>query len=203
MTGLLPDGHLPPPPGHLPPRTFAPEDIYPRGLLPPRTLPPRTFAPRRTFAPFVWRITFGQNVYSNTPISATPHESVKVVDNIYLGHPVTKNRQNPLVEETTKDFTCKVNEFSSYFDKVNCDVKSVLFKLYCTSFMVHRYVLYMMELLRFLILHRTAPRRIWGLPYRTRRKLLPHIVRFYMSGACPQGVQGVRPPPCSPPFLIK
>ena len=46
----------------------------------------------------------------------------------YLGHPITNNRQNPLVEETTKDFTCKVNGFSSYFDKVNCDVK-----LYCTS----------------------------------------------------------------------
>ena len=51
----------------------------------------------------------------------------------YLGHPVTNNRQNPLVEETTKDFTCKVNGFSSYFGKVNCDVKSVFFKLYCTS----------------------------------------------------------------------
>ena len=27
-----------------------------------------------------------------------------------------------------------MNGFSSYFSKVNCDVKSVLFKLYCTSF---------------------------------------------------------------------
>ena len=52
----------------------------------------------------------------------------------YLGHPVTNNRQNPLVEETTKDFTYNMNGFSSFFDKVNCDVTSVLFKLYCTSF---------------------------------------------------------------------
>ena len=42
----------------------------------------------------------------------------------HLGHPVTNNRQNPLVEETIKDFTCKVNGFSSYFDKVNCDVSA-------------------------------------------------------------------------------
>ena len=34
----------------------------------------------------------------------------------------------------------------------------------------------------FNIAHRTALRRIWGLPYRTRRKILPHIVRFYV---CP------------------
>ena len=72
---------------------------------------------------------------SSQPIVQDNHESVKVVDNMqYLGHPVTNNRQNPLLVETTKDFTCKLNGFSSYFDKVNCDVKSVLFKLYCTSF---------------------------------------------------------------------
>ena len=76
----------------------------------------------------------------------------------YLGPPVTNNRQNPLVEETTTDFTCKVNGFSSYFDKVNRDVKSVFFKLYCTGFYgAQVYVLYVMELLRFLILHIGRP----------------------------------------------
>ena len=54
----------------------------------------------------------------------------------YLGHPVTNNRHNPLVEETTKDFTCKVNGFSSYFDKV---VMLRVCFLSCTVhvFMVH------------------------------------------------------------------
>ena len=121
---------------------------------------------------------------SSQPRIQRNNESVKVVDNMqYLGHPVSNNRQNLLVEETTKDFTCKVNGFSSYFDKLNCDVKSVHFKLYCTS-------LYGAQLCAlcdgviemFNIAHRTALRRIWGLPYRTRRKLLPHIVRFYV---CP------------------
>ena len=62
---------------------------------------------------------------SSQPRVQGNNESVRVVDNMqYLGHPVTNNRQNPLVEGTTKDFICKVNVLSSYFDKVNCDVKS-------------------------------------------------------------------------------
>ena len=101
----------------------------------------------------------------------------------YLGHPVTNNRQNPLVEETTTDFTCKVNGFSSYFDKVNCDVKSVLFKLYCTSFYGAQVCALCDGVIEiFNIACRKALMRIWGLPCRTRGKLLPHIVRFYV---CP------------------
>ena len=108
---------------------------------------------------------------SSQPRVQGNNESVKVVDNMqYLGHPVTNNRPNPLVEETTKDFTCKVNGFSSYFDKVNCDVKSVLLSCTAHVFMVHRYVLDVMELLRCLILHIGRPLGgyAWGLPYRTR-----------------------------------
>ena len=67
---------------------------------------------------------------SSQPRVQGNNESVKVVDNMqYLGHPVTNNRQNPLVQETTKDI-CKVDFFYlSYFDEVNCDVKSVFFKV--------------------------------------------------------------------------
>ena len=101
----------------------------------------------------------------------------------YLGHPVTNNRQNSLVEETTKDFTCKVNGVSSYFDKINYDVKSVFFKLYCTSFYGAQVCTLCDGVIEiFNIAHRTALRTIWGLPYRIRRKLLPHIVCFYV---CP------------------
>ena len=61
------------------------------------------------------------------------------------------------ISETTKDFTCKVNGFSSQFDMVNCDVKIVLFKLYCTSSYGAQVCAYVMELLRFLILHIGRP----------------------------------------------
>ena len=50
---------------------------------------------------------------------------------------ISNNRRNPLVEETTKDFTCKVNGFLSYFDKVNCNVKSVLLSCTAQVVMVH------------------------------------------------------------------
>ena len=82
------------------------------------------------------------------------NESVKVVDNMqYLGHPVTNNRQNPLVEETTKDFTWTWTWTGFHHISIR-----VCF-LSCTAqvFMVHRYVLYVMELLRFLILHIGRP----------------------------------------------
>ena len=55
----------------------------------------------------------------------------------------------------------------------------VLFKLYCTScYGAQVYALCDGVIEIFNIAHRTALRRIWGLPYITCRKLPSHIVRF-------------------------
>ena len=101
---------------------------------------------------------------SSQPRVQGNNENVMVVDNIqYLGHPVSNNRQNPLVEETIKDFTCKVNGFSLYFDKVNCDVKSVLFKLYCTNLYCAQVCALCDGVIEiFNVAHRTALWRIGG-----------------------------------------
>ena len=74
-----------------------------------------------------------------------------------------------------------MNGFSSYFEKVNCDVKSVLFKLYCTSFYgAQVYVIYVMELLEFVILHIVRALGGYGGSRIEPVESFCHIVRFYV-----------------------
>ncbi len=83
-----------------------------------------------------------------------------------------------LVKPVINDFNVKVNTFLAYFNDVVCDIKNTLFKQYCTSFygsllctLFDREI----EDLYLYIAWRKAQRRVWGLPYMTHCRLLPHV----------------------------
>ncbi len=94
----------------------------------------------------------------------------------YLGHTVINDINDSLVKPVINDFNVKVNTFLAYFNDVACDIKNKLFKQHCTRFYgSHLCALFDREIEDFYIAWRKAQRRVWGLPYMTHCRLLPHV----------------------------
>ncbi len=94
----------------------------------------------------------------------------------YLGLTVTNDINDSLVKPVINDFNVKVNTILAYFNDVACDIKNTLFKQYCTRFYgSHLCTLSDREIEDLNIAWRKAQRRVWGLPYLTHCRLLPHV----------------------------
>jgi hypothetical protein len=104
-------------------------------------------------------------------------DRVKVVNKMkHLGHVITDDVNDTLIQPIVNDFNVKFNTFLAYFNKVRCDVKNTLFKQYCTSFYgAHISVLYHKDIDNLYVTWRKAIRKVWQLPYRAHCKLLPRV----------------------------
>jgi hypothetical protein len=105
------------------------------------------------------------------------NERVSVVEEFkYLGHIISNKKNDPMIKCVKNDFVTKVNTFLGNFTGVSSDVKSDLFKQYCTSFYGSQScMLYHKSFNELNIAWRKAMRRIWNVPYRTHGALLPFI----------------------------
>ena len=126
------------------------------------------------------------------------NELVNVVNEIkYLGHIISNKKNDPMIKSVKDDFVKKVNTFLGNFSNVSSEVKSSLFRQYCTSFYGSQScMLYHSSFNELRIAWRKSMRRIWNVPYRTHGALLPVIssqnpcdvslykrfMRHYMSG---------------------
>ncbi len=94
----------------------------------------------------------------------------------YLGHTVTNDINDSLVKPVINDFNVKVFTFLAYFNDVVCDITNTLFNQYCTGFYgSHLRTLFDRAIEDLYIAWRKAQRRVWGLPYMTHCRLLPHV----------------------------
>ena len=110
-------------------------------------------------------------------------EIVEVVNEmIYLGFKMSTNIQDDFSSDyVIKDFNTKCNIFMGDFNNIDSCLKNELFSVYCTSF----YGSHMCNLHKVEVVDtqwRKVIRRIWGLPYRTHRALLPHICKLLPPG---------------------
>jgi hypothetical protein len=119
-------------------------------------------------------IVFGDNVCPKVYVN---DQIVRVVTEIdYLGHKISKDRNNNLVKHIVNDFNVKFNSFIGDFHCVTSEVKNSLFKQYCCSFYsFQNCAFYTKECERLFTAVRKAQRRMWGLPNICHRRYLPII----------------------------
>lgn len=107
-------------------------------------------------------------------------EKVEQVTSInYLGHCVSANRNDPLVENVVKDFNSRVNNVIASFSGISSVVKHSLYEKYCTSFYGSNFIDFTNNASMNTLCKqwRKSMRRIMCLPSRTHSRYLPHIVQ--------------------------
>ncbi len=117
---------------------------------------------------------FGKSIECNVFVCG---QCVKVVKDMkHLGHVITDDINDTLIKPIVNDFNVKFNTFLAYFNDVRCDVKSTLFKQYCTSFYgSHVCALYDKDVENLYVSLRNAIRKVRQLPVRAHCRLLPHV----------------------------
>ena len=108
-------------------------------------------------------------------------EKLEMVSKIkYLGNVISNCINDPLMTNVKDDFVCKVNSFLANFPNVSSLVKNSLFQQYCMSlYGTNSCMLDHHNIKEVQVAWRKAIRRVWNLPYKTHRALLPHVAEQF------------------------
>lgn len=117
------------------------------------------------------------NVYTDVkPLFLNGNELVIQHNSVHLGHPIGRNINNVAVSKAVNDLVWRTNSLLAKFSFCSSDVRSDLFRSYCTSYYgCPLWCLNSNIMQRFYVTWRQCVRKVWKVPRRTHCQILKHL----------------------------
>ena len=118
-------------------------------------------------------VTYNVSTTSNIRFALNKNPIERVDSALHLGHHIGMNYNKKNIDLAVGNLISRTNILLSRFGTCSCDIRSSLFRSYCTSFYGSPlWNLNNNDIQRFYTVWRKCIRRLWGIPYRTRSKYL-------------------------------
>ena len=118
-------------------------------------------------------VTYNVSTTSNIRFALNKNPIERVDSALHLGHYMGMNYNKKNIDLAVGNLISRTNILLSRFGTCSCDIRSSLFRSYCTSFYGSPlWNLNNNDIQRFYTVWRKCIRRLWGIPYRTRSKYL-------------------------------